>query len=222
MQDELADLMSRNMHISMAAPVAITSNPPTPQVVPQAAPVYISQHYHHSAHITPAVVEEPSVLVMLQSVGVDAHALLPPQVELFKNAQPEQRNRLVELWRIAPPTNGKQLVPSQMTNWPQTSLELEEQAARLRWEAQEQEKLRNLSVLSSATTAEPYMSTGYAEDMVMDEEVPSYRAATDPVYNREKEWWHMDDQPMEHQYGTFQQMQMMHGFCGVPNRERLW
>ena len=219
MQDELADLMSRNMHISVVAPVDITSNPPTPQDIPQAAPVYISQHYTHSAHIIP-VLEESSMMVMLQESGVDAKALLPAQIELFKNAQPEQRNRLVELWRIAPPTRDDQHLPAHMAHWSQTSFELEEEAARSRWERQEQEKLKNLSVLQ---TAEPYMVNGYQDDMAMDDEPQPYRAATDPVHNRQREWWNMaDDQPMEHQYGMLQQMQMVHGFCGVANRERLW
>jgi len=228
MQDELADMMARNMHLGMQAPSADVSNPPTPLVVPQPAPVtYISQHYHHSAHVVPAPTgEDIPVSMVLKNAGVNADALLPSQLQLFRNAEREQQERLVELWRIAPPTYGGQLVNRDMGNWPQTSLALEEQAAGQRWEKQEQERLKNLSVLpgqQTRTTAEPYMSTGYDADMSMDNDMESYRQATDPAYNREREWWHMAaDEPMEHQYGMLQQVQMMRGFCGVADRDRMW
>lgn len=228
MQDELADMMARNMHLGMQAPSADVSSPPTPLVVPQPAPItYISQHYHHSAHVVPAPIgEEIPVSIILRNAGVNADALFPSQLQLFRNAQRDQQERLVELWRICPPTYGGQLVNRDMGNWPQTSLELEEQAARQRWEKQEQERLKNLSVLpgqQARSTAEPYMSTGYDADMGMDNDMETYRQATDPAYNREREWWHMAaDEPVEHQYGMLQQVQMMRGFCGVADRDRMW
>src|SRR4051794_18819046 len=120
MQDELADLMARNMRLDMQAPAHNLSNPPTPQAVPQPAPItYISQHYHHSAHVVPAAAtnNETPASTILQNAGVDTHALLPSQLQLFKNAQPDQQARLIELWRIAPPTYGDQLGPRAMGNW---------------------------------------------------------------------------------------------------------
>jgi len=170
--------------------------------------------------------EDVSVSTILRDAGVNADALLPSQLQLFKNAQRDQQERLVELWRIAPPTYGNQLVPGGMGNWPQTSLELEEEAARERWERQEQQRLKNLSVLPRQeirASAEPYMNTGYDEEMSMDGGTPLNRPATDPAYNREREWWHMTaEEPMEHQYGMVQQVQMMRGFCGVVGRDRMW
>lgn len=219
MQDELADLMSRNMHIGMQPPTHDVSNPPTPQVVPQQVPItYISQHYHHSAHVVPvtAPTEEMQVSSVLQNAGVNTDALLPSQLQLFKDAQQDQRERLIELWRIAPPTFGTQLASSQMGDWPQTSMDLEEEAARHRWETQEQEKFKNLSVLPRqeiAQNAEPYMQQGYDADMMADDKVEEYRSATDPVHNREREWWHMAEQPIEHQYGMLQQWGL-YDYCG--------
>lgn len=229
MQDELADMMTRNMHLGR--PPAEISNPPTPQVAPQAAPItYISQHYHHSAHIAPAVEEEAQASTILKSVGVNADALLPSQLQLFKNADNEQKERLVELWRIAPPAHGNQVTRNQIyTNWPPTSMEAEETAARERWEKQEQEKLRNLSVLPSQEkrdAAEPYMETGYEYAMRMEMEAneQNQRPATDPVHNREREWWQMGDQErMENQYGMLQAYGAagMYGFCGIVDKDRM-
>jgi len=228
MQDELADMMARNMHLGMQAPSADVSNPPTPLAAPQPAPItYISQHYHHSAHVVPAPTgQDIPVSIFLKSAGVNADVLLPSQLQLFRNAQGDEQDRLMELWRIAPPTYGNQLVNGDMGNWPQTSLELEEEAARQRWEKQEQERLKNLSVLpgpETRTAAEPYMNTGYDADMSTDNDTQSYRPATDPAYAREREWWQMAaDEPIEHQYGMLQQVQMMGGFCGVADRDRMW
>lgn len=227
MQDDLSDLMSRNMHLgSVQTPVHNLSTPPTPQVVPQPAPItYISQHYTHSAHIAPTIAnDDVPVSSFLKEAGVNADALLPSQLQLFKNAQPDQRDRLLELWRIAPPTYGNQLVTGQMGDWPQTSFELEEEAARQRWERMEQDRLKNLSALPSQETrmhAEPYMKEGYDSNMDGVDSIPEQRQATDPAYNREREWWHMaEEEPMEHQYGMLQQMQLLHGYCGF-NRDRM-
>lgn len=163
---------------------------------------------------------------ILKEAGVNADALLPSQLQLFKNAQRDQQERLVELWRIAPPTYGDQLVSGALGNWPQTSFEMEEEAARQRWNKQEQERLKNLSVLPGQeprTHAEPYMCDGYDRDMNTDNGIQAQRQATDPAYNREREWWHMAaEEPMEHQYGMVQQVQMLRGFCGVVDRDRMW
>ncbi|KAK5082815.1 hypothetical protein LTR05_006696 [Lithohypha guttulata] len=221
MQDELAEMLTRNMHLGVQ-PALDVSSPPTPQVVPQTAPTYISQHYHHSSHTVAApAMEETQTSTILKTAGVNADALLPSQLQLFKNALPDQKERLVELWRIAPPTYGGQV--SQMGNWPQTSMESEEEAAQQRWEKQEQDRLKNLSVLPSQEKreTEPYMVDEYGSSMNVENSSKEYRSATDPVHNREREWWHMAEEPMEHQYGMLQQYGMMHGFCGVEDNDNM-
>lgn len=198
--------------------------PPTPQVSPQPAPItYITQHYHHSAH--QASTSDSQVSSTLESAGINAAALLPSQLALFKNAEPEQKQRLIELWRISPPTPGNQMLPGDMGNWPQTSMETEEEAARHRWES-EQERLKNLCALPGFDTrnhAEPYIVNGYSdlpnvngvtaptERAITDQTSSEYRRCKDPVYNS-REWWNMDDQPMEHQYGLLQQMMYGNAF----------
>lgn len=221
MQDELVALMSRNMHLSAIQPSAQDmSTPSTPQVIPQAAPItYITQHYHHSSHIASMQVQEIQASTVLEEAGVNASALLPSQLQLFKNAAPDQQQRLVELWRISPPTFGNQMPSRYMSNWPQTSMEIEEEAAQERWTKQEQERLKNLSVLPSQM-AEPYMAQGYdslpningvtapSEFAGNPPKATDYRQSNDPAYQG-REWWNLTDaERMEHQYGMIQQMQM--------------
>lgn len=198
--------------------------PPTPQVLPQTGPVtYITQHYHHSGHQAP----ERQVSELLEEAGVNASILLPSQISLFRNADDEQKHRLVELWRIAPPTPGKQLPPSADGNWPQTSMEVEEEAARLRWEQMERDRLTELGALPSHDPqggAEPYMTGLYNE--VSDSPKPAvneeYKRCKDPVYNHSREWWQVgiDTEPMEHQYGLMQHMMWAQNDLYAPKRQQ--
>jgi hypothetical protein len=131
--------------------------------------------------------------------------LFPSQIELFQNADDDQRLRLLELWRISPP-QGRQGYPSgtdynmsrQLYDWPPTSLAQEEAMAKLRYEKEyEQQQAKGQDMAAQASrdlstspqVAEPYMSSGY--DMLARREYeessrkepPSYNQATDPVYN---------------------------------------
>jgi hypothetical protein len=224
MTDELVNMMGQHFHLN---PVQNhnESMPPTPQVSPQPAPItYITQHYHHSAHQAP----ERQVSDVLEEAGVNASTLLPSQISLFKNADEEQKHRLVELWRIAPPTPGKQLPPSASGNWPQTSMDLEEEAARLRWAEMERDRLKNLCALpgyDSQNGAEPYMS-GLYNDVTNSQTQPQsseeeYKRCKDPVYNHSREWWQVgiETEPMEHQYGLMQSMMWAQQDIYAPRRQ---
>jgi len=222
MQDDLVSLMTRNLQLSpLPQHPHDVSMPPTPQVTPHQAPItYITQHYHHSAHQAPH--PDLPISTVLENAGVNASALLPSQLQLFKNAAPDQQQRLIELWRIAPITYGNQMLQRDLSNWPQTSMEQEEEAARHRWQMLEQEKLKNLCALPAAqetpSHAEPYIVQGY-ENLpningitaptpygATPAKVMEYKKSNDPAYNS-REWWVMaDDEPMEHQYGLLQQM----------------
>ena len=122
-----------------------------PEKQAQAATIhYISNHYTPTAHLRPAgsdVVSEPSrsppppyneavmpdaMEEVLRQHSVDPSALLPNQVHLFLNADDEQRLRLLELWRIAPPSYPLEEHLNQGT-WVSTSMEREE-AERYPWE----------------------------------------------------------------------------------------
>ncbi|RMZ91578.1 hypothetical protein DV736_g1187, partial [Chaetothyriales sp. CBS 134916] len=221
MQDELVSMMCQHMQLnSIQQPRQDASMPSTPQVSPHQAPItYITQHYHHSGHQVPA---EEQTSNLLKAAGINTSALLPSQISLFKNADDQQKQRLVELWQIAPPTPGNQFPGVQLSNWPQTSMELEEEAARRRWETAEQEKVKNLTGGDNHAQAEPYMVSLYnhlshatatadqqeQHDAMQGEE---YRRFKDPVHNS-REWWKMSEQePIEHQYGLLQAMMYGNG-----------
>jgi hypothetical protein len=223
MQDDLIDMMSRNLQLSPLQHGHDLSMPPTPQAVPQSAPItYITQHYHHSAHQVPS--HDLPASAILENAGINASALFPSQLQLFNNAEPQQKLRLIELWQIAPPTYGTQVHPDDLANWPQTSMEKEEEAAKYRLQESEQERLKSLSALPApeVRSAEPYIVHGYdalpningmtapmefGSRVVKEEE---YKPSTDPAYDS-REWWHLsDEEPMEHQYGMLQQIYGYH------------
>jgi hypothetical protein len=227
-QDELAQLFSANMKLSQntALPTyqQALQDPPVQQEPEQEQAsmqiVYASQHYTHSHHVSRSASEppmkthiDPSHLadVLLRN-SIDPSLLFPSQVELFQNADDDQRLRLLELWRISPPI-GRQGYPAgtdynmsrQLYDWPPTSLAQEEAMAKLRYEKQQaevaqqaaiQQHQQQLEQSMNATSAEPepYMASGY-EMMVRREyeesaqaenaltESNKYNQATDPVYN---------------------------------------
>ncbi|KAF1929890.1 uncharacterized protein M421DRAFT_100312 [Didymella exigua CBS 183.55] len=207
--DELAQLFAANMHLSQNAPQQSQQTQPVP--VPQQAEqeatkaiVYASSHYTHSHHVVPTrSASEPPVRtnIELSELGailvrnsINPELLFPSQVELFQNADDDQRLRLLELWRISPP-QGRQGYPEgsdynmsrQLYDWPPTSLSQEEAMAKLRYEKAQQEEQKARELSASPQVAEPYMMSGY--DMLAKREYEqsgkeaSYNQATDPVYN---------------------------------------
>ncbi|KAH7402150.1 hypothetical protein DE146DRAFT_609901 [Phaeosphaeria sp. MPI-PUGE-AT-0046c] len=249
-QDELTRMFTEHMNLSQQqAPVQalqIQEQENTAQVQLEQAPkqiVYASQHYTHSHHVAPTRSAseppvkthiEPSDLenVLLRN-SIDPTLLFPSQIDLFQNADDDQRLRLLELWRISPPS-GRQGYPAdvdysmsrQLYDWPPTSLAQEEAMAKLRYErlelqsAQEQQQPEQSTVTSPATAdlsaqaAEPYMTSGYEmmarreyEKSAETETTKSstkYNQATDPVYNGGL--WQKNVgsvSDMENQYGAY-------------------
>ena len=114
------------------------------------APIhYISSHYNHSYHIRHDTLSEPSqsppppyhetmltdhMLQTLRANSIDPSSLLPNQLHLYANADLDQRLRLLELWRISPPSYS----PEEQIHGAQnpTNLAQEEAFARQRYEAQ--------------------------------------------------------------------------------------
>lgn len=217
MQDELANMMEANLHLTSATNEQFhsMSMPSTPQVLPSPAPAaYVSQHYHHSAH---QVRLDAAVSTILAEAGIDPSALFPSQIQLFKRASPAQQHRLIELWQISPPTPGNQMPAANLGNWPQTSMELEEESARYRWEKSERERLKNLGTPQDLkTSAEPYILHGYetsAQSGIVGLSKESDSAVNEQDFQTHqrdsREWWRMPSaEPIEHQYGLLQHMQM--------------
>ena len=71
---------------------------------------------------------------VLRQNSIEPSALLPAQIHLFANADYEQRLRLLELWRIAPPSYPLEQHLQQQNRWENTSVEREEAEARVRYE----------------------------------------------------------------------------------------
>jgi hypothetical protein len=160
-QEELARLFSANMSLGQPPPPPYSPVPHQneQQVYQQqqesekaSQPItYVSQHYTHTHHVVPirhipqappkAQVDLSELQAVLLRNSIDPSLLFPSQIDLFQNADNDQRLRLLELWRISPP-QGRQGYPEgqdyntsrQLYDWPPTSLAQEEAMAKLRYE----------------------------------------------------------------------------------------
>ncbi|KAI6854391.1 hypothetical protein KC338_g9273 [Hortaea werneckii] len=119
---------------------------------------YISTHYTGTPHIRSDTTSEPSrsppppyheaireheaMAETLRQHSIDPSALLPTQVELFANADYEQKLRLLELWRIVPPSYPLEVHMSRYLR--PTSMEDEEASARQRYEIRVQTAAQTL------------------------------------------------------------------------------
>ncbi|KAF2263600.1 hypothetical protein CC78DRAFT_581316 [Lojkania enalia] len=171
-QEELARLFSARMNLSQPPPQPIQSPPQPEQQVFAEPPVqqqeqekpsisqpitYISQHYTHTHHVVPirhipqqaekTHIDASQLEAILRRNSIDPSLLFPSQIDLFQNADDDQRLRLLELWRISPP-QCRQGYPNsvdyntsrQLYDWPPTSLAQEEAMAKLRYEKMLEEK----------------------------------------------------------------------------------
>lgn len=132
--------------------------PQSPQQTQRASsePItYISTHYTHSSHVRPSHISPPSsnppssppsnpqlsrpeLEMILQRNSVNPALLFPSQLSLFQSATNDQRTRLLELWRICPPTVEDHERCWESGMWPDsTSVQNEEDMARTRWEERE-------------------------------------------------------------------------------------
>jgi len=257
-QDELAGLFARNMTFSNPTPPPDESQalPKPAESAPQPQPtVYASQHYvpnYHRVpirfHATPQASPEPEpapepvrhiqplsdseIVDILNRNSIDPSSLFPSQVALFRNADNDQRLRLLELWRISPPNLGCYDLAKEQSTWLETTLQKEEQLAKLRYERQMVErqfgsnsKEQGMSDVEPerpstapesrgriSVHAEPYMMSGY-ELLAQREyeqsssplkETTKYNQSTDPVYRGSGEWA-KGIQDMENRYGAFEQ-----------------
>ena len=224
-QDELVQLFAARMQLSQNPQAAQTiQSVPQEQLAQQQQEqvsqpiVYASQHYTHSHHVVPSRQEPQSTQIDLSELqaifvrnSIDPSLLFPSQIDLFQNADNDQRLRLLELWRISPPQGSN---AQALYDWPPTSLAQEEAMAKLRYERMleertQQQEIQNYQqqldqsmdegrdsgtvqathdiLATSPDNAEPYIVSGY--DMLARREYEnsakptSYSQATDPVYN---------------------------------------
>jgi len=112
---------------------------------------YISSHYNHSYHVRHDTLSEPSrsppppyyetmltthMAQTFRNHSIDPSTLLPNQLHLYANADLDQRLRLLELWRISPPSYSHSAEEQLHGAQNPTNLAQEELSARQRYEAQ--------------------------------------------------------------------------------------
>lgn len=119
MQEDLATLFARNMMVgdpSESAQLERRSATRIPDSNTIAHPITysITRHYNHSTHQAPAVIQQTEAKPLVPQINevspeeallrnnVDPSSLFPSQLTLFKQAEPDQKLRLIELWRIYP------------------------------------------------------------------------------------------------------------------------
>ncbi|KAK3941110.1 hypothetical protein QBC46DRAFT_110223 [Diplogelasinospora grovesii] len=207
-QEELSALFARNLTLN---PVVQQHLAPAPAPEPQQEEkkiVYISQHYNHSAHLVasqpqsprpasePPQLEHSAVERVLRNYGVDPSGLSAAQLQLFKTVDTPQQLKLMELWRVCPPTNSNN---NPTLAWNSTTVQQEEVLAKLRYDdnqrqqqQQQQETIMSLdgtpltpiqagdgrwvTTMVSSHYMEPYMASGY-EEMARREYEESARRA---------------------------------------------
>ena len=148
-QEELIALFSRNLTLDpLSRPAPAPAPAPVPEPQEERKIIYISQHYNHSAHVAkhdaqpprpasePPQSEHAAVEQVLKEHSVDTSGLSSAQFQLFKTVDTPEKLRLIELWRICPPTNSND---NPTLTWSMTTVEQEETLARLRFERQQQQ-----------------------------------------------------------------------------------
>lgn len=238
--DELAALFAQRMNFAPGEQVqqvqqqqSFVESIPVPQISEKhEEPIhYISSHYNHSYHIRHDTLSEPSrsppppyhetmitdhMAQTFRNYSIDPSSLLPNQLHLYANADLDQRLRLLELWRISPPSYS----PEEQVYGAQnpTNLAQEEASARQRYEAQNPAfdthieppritpirhagepawppaaRMRAASIASSKPTAhqmcdaEPYIMDGYQAGG----SPPQFQSASsiEPVYAASSGLW---------------------------------
>ncbi|KAJ5084322.1 hypothetical protein NUU61_008901 [Penicillium alfredii] len=191
-QDELAALFDKQMTME---------RPPSKEATISYS---ITQHYHHSSHVAfphanpvqevavPST-PDPSLSVdgILAQHGLNPSALSPSQLDLFKHADMEQRQRLVQTWLLY-------------------SKPLQQQTETLQFSPGEDLEMASSEEDSDdgKDYAEPYMINGYTGHVPPKEPTTGqpYAPSRDPVYQDRGCWQHAGLGPMESQYGAFDEM----------------
>lgn len=194
---------------------------------------FASAHYTHSWHLNNETQSEPArsppppyhdtlmpeaMAETLRQHSIDPSALLPNQVELFVNADYEQRLRLLELWRISPPSHPVE--KHVQRNSVPTSIVQEEADAKARYEqqhcfshaVQQEEHMFDTFIprprAASIASGQGILAKGEAEPYMMN----GYQQRSDPVFAGNALWQApsyaqaQQQSSMEDQYGMYQQI----------------
>lgn len=212
--DDLAELLQRNLNFTPQNPVT-----PDQQFLfettqqQQQQQVYSSQHYTGTAYMRDGYAAEPTNVdnsswqsTLLQH-DINPASLSSSQILLYQNANYEQRLRLLEMWRVAPPRYS-----DRSNTETHTTLQREEELAKLRYERRLHERTVQPET-KQAAEIEPYMASGF--------DLGSRREDTphmDTVYAAAAGLWQAPNygKAVEDQYGaweqarTFERLQSLH------------
>ncbi|KAE8348913.1 hypothetical protein BDV28DRAFT_73835 [Aspergillus coremiiformis] len=251
MQEDLVTLFARQMHMDM--PVSF-GNQEMPPSGPSPITYSITQHYHHSSHVArcPSPAGSPeqdkslspnmtanSIHETLRLQNINPASLSSTQLQLFKNAMPEQRSRLIQVWQICPVPNNSSSDP-RAKRVDQSISELHVDAPSGSNQSVQLTHTDDLEMCDSMYEgdndddghqyAEPYVISGYEILAQRDYELSvgkiapvlnepametPYRLANDPIYKTQgHRWWERSQaDTLEYQYGTFDEMNQ-YGSCG--------
>ncbi|KAJ5343517.1 hypothetical protein N7541_008229 [Penicillium brevicompactum] len=184
-QDELASLFERQMSMTQFVP------PVSDSVGSLDYPHSIEQHYQ-----SPQLDQNPiphSSVDVLRYHGLDPHSLTASQLELFENADAEQKERLIQTWQlysqIGATDHSKDFAMEDST----------------------------MDEGDENTSAEPYMISGYQHSSLPTEPTTGepYAGSKDPAY-QSQQWWELTKGgPIESGYGAFEETRRYYPSCGV-------
>jgi hypothetical protein len=202
-QDDLSRLFAQTMTLNpMTPPPEARMQPPPPPLSPveykpvEQQVVYTSMHYTPTRHVVPVrfahtpeatperqlPLSDEEMIYMLEQNSIDPHSLFDSQVHLLRHADPEQRLRLLELWRISPPNVGTYDLSKQQQSWATSTLEKEEQMAKIRYERLEAERNGLFARSGSSMSDEMAMNIPTAPVPVLDRpaSAPGVRSSAEP------------------------------------------
>ncbi|KAL4788997.1 hypothetical protein BDV19DRAFT_383467 [Aspergillus venezuelensis] len=188
-QDDLVSLF--NAHMNMGSSPMLIEKETAALHLP--ITYSITQHYHHSAHVAqkatvpnPMRANEPvtQALDLLRHHSIDASSLSSSQLELFTQAMPEQKSRLIQMWQICSEPSKSLGVSELIENYEMCGSTQPENGDNMH------------------DSAEPYILDGYglgAQDpepgcIVPPTNEPTtgypYRQFSDPIYHANgQRWW---------------------------------
>lgn len=131
------------------------------------------------AHVMPALHPlQPSkqdiASRLLIKNGIPPSALLRSQLTLFEQAEDEQRSRLIELWRIFPPTyakNGGQKLADSVDEYQTTTLAKQEELAWLSYQSAvgSQVSSRNIDDVEKASNQSSQLPMTQQNSVIIDQ-----------------------------------------------------
>ncbi|EFR01773.1 hypothetical protein MGYG_04775 [Nannizzia gypsea CBS 118893] len=246
MDNDLAALFASKMAVTNAPIQQTTVNVPPSQASNPASPLFsnnaaatssqsnastdtdldvMQQGHSNTPNPIPGAASVFSPEDTLRSYNIDPNSLYPSQIALFSQAAPEQKFRLIELWRISPGSAMPNILPSQGAHIVHTNF-LSNLANTVN---KSQCGTDDMMMDDEKMDAEPYVLSGYerlAQQEYESQSAPAstsplstqtYNQATDPVY-KGSEWQQQQQEQqqclMENQYGELQMKKYYFG-CGI-------